>query len=120
MLACMTDKATQWSERVAAWRASGKSAVAFAAEHGVAEATLRWWARQLRGPAPPGSRPRGRPPKPPSAPVVLARVVRPGELPPAALQPPISVIIGDARVLVGPGADEASLRAVFRALGSAR
>ncbi len=118
----MTAKAAEWAERVRAWRASGKTAVAFAVEHGIAEATLRWWASELGSTAAAEPRRRGRPPKVASAPLMLARVVRTGGQ--QALTPspgaPISIAIGDVRVLVERGVDENALRVVFRALGVAR
>jgi transposase-like protein len=37
----------QWSELVAAWRASGQSGVDFAREHGLNVHTFAWWRSEL-------------------------------------------------------------------------
>lgn len=114
----MTERQAHWAELVGAWRSSGKTALAFAAERGVAESTLRWWARQLGKPE--GERARGRPPtkdKPAPRAVRLARVVREGEARPEE-DATITVVVGAARVVVRPGVDEELLARVLRALGS--
>lgn len=46
MIWCMADAKT-WKKRVSAWRASGETAEAFAAELGCAPSTLKWWAWHL-------------------------------------------------------------------------
>jgi hypothetical protein len=61
----MSDKKAMWRGRVEAWRASGTTAEAFAAEHDFPVGTLRSWSSRL-----------GREQKRPSIPVIrLARVV---------------------------------------------
>jgi transposase len=61
----MSDKKAMWRARVEAWRASGMTAEAFAAEHDFPVGTLRSWSSRL-----------GREQKRPSSPVVrLVRVV---------------------------------------------
>jgi len=63
----MSDKKAVWRSRVDAWRASGMTAEAFAAEHDFPVGTLRSWSSRL-----------GREEKRTSTPVIrLARVVRP-------------------------------------------
>ena len=48
----MTSKALKWRGHVHGWRASGKSAAAYSAEHGLKVWSLRYWANQIpeRGP----------------------------------------------------------------------
>jgi hypothetical protein len=43
----MTSKASKWRVHVEGWRASGKSASAYCAEHGLKVWSLRYWANQL-------------------------------------------------------------------------
>lgn len=123
--------AAVWAERVREWRSSGQSGARFAAAHGLAESTLRWWARQLRAADTMAGAPRrrGRPPKAspavataPAKSVMLARVVRSdtGTAPASNAGAAVEVLVGDVRVRVGRGADETALRLVFRALGVAR
>ena len=49
----MTSKENQkmWSERVAAWRASGESMRAFALRHGWNTRQLGWWKQRLASPS---------------------------------------------------------------------
>ena len=113
--------AEEWAELVASWVASGQSARSFAAAHGVADASLRWWKTELsrRGkrqgsPRREGERSEQRP--------AIARVVRPGEARPREAAGPgagIAVIVGRARVVVEAGFDAGVLRAVLAALGGA-
>lgn len=114
----MTETQKQWTERLSAWRASGLPAREFAEAQGLRTSTLRWWAKELRLPGPKASR--GRPEKPTSAPMVLARVLRPGDSTAASPTASVVVHVGDARVIVQSEADEGLLRVVFRALGVAR
>lgn len=44
----MTKTQAEWAARVAAWRASGKTAREFAAEHSLSASTLAWWRSRLR------------------------------------------------------------------------
>ena len=41
-------KASEWSARVVAWRASGQSARDFCEAHGYSAKLLQWWASHLR------------------------------------------------------------------------
>ncbi|HET8940622.1 MAG TPA: IS66 family insertion sequence element accessory protein TnpB [Rudaea sp.] len=43
----MTDKAAQWQERFAAWRAGDLSAAAFCRLHGLSYAQFGYWQRRL-------------------------------------------------------------------------
>lgn len=95
-----------WEKRVAAWRASGLSADAFAAGRGFAGATLRWWSSRLKS---------GPPTRSTTGEVRLAQVVR---APRPATQG-VTVELRGARVLVPPGVDQATLASVIAALGGA-
>ncbi len=113
----MSETEQQWLERVRMWRASGKSAAAFAAEHGYAEATLRWWASQLsRPPETRRRRDRGRAAQPAS--VALARVVR-KDAPMPTIGSDVIVRIGAASIVVTRASDEEALRLAVRVLGGA-
>lgn len=52
----MSDKTAMWRSRVAAWRASGQTATAFATGQDFSVSALRWWssrfAREARAPVP--------------------------------------------------------------------
>lgn len=120
-----------WAARVREWRESGETAAQFSSGRGFAAGTLKGWATRLRhAEAAPSTWPRrGRPPTSPAPAAVtppksvtLARVVRaePSATPVTPTRVPIDVLVGDVRVRVEPGADEAALRLVFRALGVAR
>lgn len=106
----MTPTAAKWNERVRDWRASGKTAEAFAVGQNFEPTTLRYWASRLKTEA--ASKP--------STP--MARVVRVG---PRALRDSaggsgLEVAVGDARIVVRRGFDAELLRQVAAALGAAR
>ena len=84
-----------WAKRVAAWRASGQTADAFAAGHGFAGSTLRWWASHA------GRRK-----------AAIVQVVRAAPACDAALE----LAVGDVRVLVRTGFDRALLGEVLDVL----
>ena len=119
MLSGMRISAGRWAELVEAWESSGRTAALFAAEHGIAEASLRWWktelsrrARKHGGRRSPGSGHR-------AARVAVARVVREGEEPPAGpegTKGSIELVLDGARVVLAPGFDAQLLREVVRAL----
>jgi hypothetical protein len=94
----------RWAERVAVWRASGRSATAFAAEHGLNAGTLRYYAKVLRREAPTRS-------------VKLARVevVRARDS-----ESPIELELGGARVMVRRGFDRETLGELLDLLGARR
>jgi hypothetical protein len=119
MLDGMRISAGRWAELVEAWEASDRTATSFAAEHGVAETSLRWWKTELarrarrqgarRSPGPGRQRPA----------VALARIVREGEVAPSAPERTprsVEVVVGGARVVVAAGFDAQLLRDVVRAL----
>jgi hypothetical protein len=101
--------AAQWGPLVSQWEASGRSAEVFANEHGVTEAALRWWKRELsKRSATTRS-------------VAVARVVRSGDAPAIrGERGSVTVIVGEARVVVEQGFDAQLLREVVRALEEAR
>lgn len=118
----MTLARAEWTKLVRDWRVSGQSARRFAAEHGVTDASLRYWATQLadqEDESVPPRRPRA--PKPAGTVTVtssptLARVVRPGEAPASSGRGQIRVAVGKALIVVEPDFDADHLRAVVRAL----
>ncbi len=102
----MTVRATaaEWTERVRAWRESGRTAREFALGKSYSDKLLQWWGSEL------ARRERRRP-----AGVKLARVVR---VP--APSAPLTVTVGSARIDVRAGFDATLLRDVVDALGGAR
>jgi len=121
MLARMTTTEAKWTDRVREWRASGKSAEAFAEGQQFEASTLRYWASRLKRYAPTTT-----PDVAPAAPqptVTMARVVRRRGRPAAAgaARPTeLAIAIGGARIVVGHGFDAELLRAVVAALGDCR
>ena len=111
--------AGMWAELVAGWESSGRSAAEFASEHGIAEATLRWWKTELGRRA--RKEERRRPPRPgPSAGgVPLAKVVR-QHTDSSVTTSRVAVLVGAARIVVEVGFDGHLLREVVRALGEPR
>lgn len=85
-----------WARRVAEWRASGKTAEAFASGRGFAGNTLRWWASRLGRRAP-----------------AIVQVVRAAPPPRDAA---LELAVGDVRVLVRAGFDRALLAEVLGVL----
>lgn len=116
----MTLKRADWAKLVAEWRGSRQSARQFAATRGVTDTALRYWAGRLaeeddeRGA--PARRSAKRAPRSASVSPRLARVVRPGEAPPAVSGGRIMIMMGKASIVVEPGFDDAHLRNVVRAL----
>src|SRR5580700_2362243 len=113
----MRMSAAKWSELVSAWEASGQTARSFAEQHGVSEASLRWWKGEL------ARRNRREPPRrspgPGRAHVALAKVVREGEEAPSStepVRPRVVIAIGPARILVEHDFDARLLRAIVHAL----
>ena len=110
---------TEWAELVAEWRASGQTAREFAAAHGVADSALRYWSGRLgpekRRMRPSRPRAGARAPGATAAPS-FARVIRPGEAPPAKTEGRITLVVGKVSIVVEPGFDGAQLREVVRAL----
>jgi hypothetical protein len=112
--------AGKWSELVSAWEASGQSGRAFADQHGVSEASLRWWKGELarRNRREPARRSPG--PGRTRVEVALAKVVREGEQAPSSTEPvisPVVIAVGPARIVVQHDFDARLLRAIVEALG---
>jgi hypothetical protein len=115
----MTTTEARWAERVRDWRASGKTAEAFAEGQQFEASTLRYWASRLKTAAP----------TTPAAvtaatkKVAMARVIRRRRSRPVARpadRAEIAVSVGAARITVGPGFDAELLRDVVAALGGGR
>ena len=103
----MSDTKITWRRRVASWRASGLTADEFAAQHGIAAGTLRWWASQLKREQPA-----------PEAPLVrMAQVIRSASPSPRRGSVVIDVVHARARVTVESGVERETLDVVFGALG---
>ena len=108
----------KWKDRVTAWRASGKTADAFAADGDFEASTLRYWASRLK------SR-KAEPPiagAPPKSTVAMARVVRRHDHAASAVarrreDDELVVVIGTARIALSRGFDPGLLREVVAALG---
>jgi|SRR5271170_3708157 hypothetical protein len=113
MLPRMTATQTKWSERVQAWRASGKTADEYASAFEFQASTLRYWASRLKTESA-------------EKPAVIARVVRRQsralvvERGDAGVQAEVEVAVGEARIIVRRGFDAELLRQVAAALGGAR
>jgi hypothetical protein len=110
----MTETETKWTERVRAWRSSGRTAREFAAGQEFKPSTLTYWASQLRrtvstegGIAGKGS-PRLR----------MVKVVGKAAMTPR--EDTLVVAVGTARIVVRAGFDRALLRDVIEAFGAAR
>src|SRR5262245_52046638 len=105
-------KASEWAERVDAWRASGLKAREFCTGLEYSSRNLLWWSSHLRRKGKPRSKRRKA--------VPMARVVRTeSAVPTTAPRPPtIFVQVAGARVEVTRGADAATLAAVFSALSN--
>jgi len=108
--------AAEWTERVAAWRASGQTADEFCAGRDFACRTLLRWSSELGltavGPTIRLARVEPVPKKPE---IALARVIRtraPVEVPGAA----VVIVVDGARVEVGRGASREVLTMVLNAL----
>jgi hypothetical protein len=113
MLPRMTATQTKWSERVQAWRASGKTADEYASAFEFQASTLRYWASRLKTESA-------------EKPAEIARVVRRQsralvvEGGDAGVQAEVEVAVGEARIIVRRGFDAELLRQVAAALGGAR
>lgn len=117
----MESSAQQRAKWVERWKDSGLTAQEFAAEAGLKASALYYWSAQLSAAA----RKRavdaeGSAAHAVRAPATMPRIV---ELPVAAVAttpPMLEVHVGDARVRVPSGFDEATLTRVLRALAGAR
>jgi hypothetical protein len=113
MLRRMTATQTKWSERVQAWRASGKTAEEYASAFEFQASTLRYWASRLKTEFA-------------EKPVAMARVVRRRsralvvEPVSANVRSEVEIEVGGARIIVRRGFDAELLRQVAAALGNAR
>lgn len=100
-------RASEWATRVAAWRASGKTAREFCKGRDYAAGRLLWWSSDLkrRGIA-----------QPTDNPLALTRVIRKPE---ARLQSfAVVVHLGGARIEIPAGADKATVSTVLEVLSA--
>jgi transposase len=101
-------RASEWATRVAAWRASGKTAKEFCKGRDYKAERLLWWSSDLnrRGIAQPADNP-----------AALTRVIRKPE---ARLQSfGVVVHLGSVRIEVPAGADKATIATVLEVLARA-
>jgi hypothetical protein len=110
----MTETETKWTERVRAWRASGRTAREFAEGQEFKPSTLTYWASQLRRST---SAESGvvakRVPR-----VRMVQVVAKAAV--ASREDTLVVAVGTARIVVRAGFDRTLLREVIEALGASR
>jgi hypothetical protein len=105
-----------WSERVAAWRASGKAAEAFTHDEPYAPSTLRWWSSRLRRRVASGKQSPSKHSMKRVAPTVtMVKVVRTSER-----HEPLVIEVGLARIIVGERFDASLLARVVAALGESK
>jgi hypothetical protein len=128
-------KASDWVERIDAWRSSGLSLPKFCARHGIKEATMNRWlykpeckqavekARQARSVAAEKSVSFAveSPPKQPPAfvPVRLRQIISKGtKIPESMPCSSIEILVGERRIAVPRGFDAETLRRVIDVLES--
>ena len=110
----MSDTKATWRSRVAAWRASGKTAEEFCVGQGFAVGTLRWWSSRLGR--------EGTRTSVVTSDIRLAKVVRSPE-PAGGVAPgargAVIIELHDARVrvVVEAGVDRATLSTVLELVG---
>lgn len=95
----------QWAERVAEWRASGRSARAYCEGRDFNHRDLYRWGQRLK---------RAAPRRAPAGAVQMVRVESRKVTPPQAA---LTIELGATRVAVPAGYDGATLRTVLEALG---
>ena len=102
-------KKADWAKRVAAWRASGKSAREFCEGRDYSPKRLQWWAWHL-------GRSGGERAVPRETSVEFARVIRKRDADAYGKVGSIVVQVGAARIEVGACADRTALAAVLDAV----
>jgi transposase len=100
-------RASEWAPRVAAWRASGKTAKEFCKGRDYAASRLLWWSSDLKRRGVGQST---------SNPAALIRVIRKGEAARASVA--AVVHLGTIRVEIPAGADRATLSTVLEVLSA--
>jgi len=100
-------RASEWATRVAAWRASGKTARDFCKGRDYTASRLLWWSSDLK------RRGIG---QPPDNPVAFTRVIRKPE---GRLQSFAAVVhLGSVRIEIPAGADKATVSTVLEVLSA--
>ncbi len=124
--------ADEWARRVERWKDSGLTAKEFAAESGVKASTLTFWNWKLSAAARATAssegdsareRKQSAQAREATARKQAAKVSEVVELPIATVTIPVAmveIILGEVRVRVGAGFDEATLTRVVRAVEAAR
>jgi transposase-like protein len=107
--ATQLERREEWRQRVAAFKASGKSGVAWCAEHGIRPHQLYYWVQRLASSAETGSE---RLPHTPWVPVEVE------DHRPSSEGKGLELRIGSVAVEVHPGFDEKLLRDVVRVLSA--
>jgi len=108
--------ASEWRERVAAWRTSGLSAAQFCADKDYSEKSLWHWSSRLGRSAQGGGRGRPTSGVAPEPRIAVARLVRTGE---SSSSGSVVVELNGARIEVQGAVPAATLRAVFDGLHEA-
>lgn len=104
-------KSEVWRERVAAWRASGKSAAEFCSGQEFTAKSLQWWAWHFGTKRP---RKRAATPKP-----GFARVIAKPDVVKSRSDASVVVLVGGARIEIGSGADRGVVSMVLESLRAA-
>ncbi|MFZ5893122.1 MAG: IS66 family insertion sequence element accessory protein TnpA [Myxococcota bacterium] len=101
-------KSEVWRERVETWRGSGKSAAEFCSGQEFSAKSLQWWAWHFGAKKP---KKRAATPKP-----GFARVVAKPDFVKSTRDASVVVLVGDARIEIGSGADRAVVSMVLESL----
>lgn len=101
-------KSEVWRERVAAWRASGKSAAEFCSGQEFTAKSLQWWAWHFgaKKPTKRTATPKAR----------FARVIAKPDIVKSRSEASVVVLVGGARIEIGSGADRAVVSMVLESL----
>jgi hypothetical protein len=102
-------KSEAWRERVAAWRASGKSAAEFCSGQEFTAKSLQWWAWHFGA-----KKPKKRAAT--SSKLKFARVIAKPDVVRSRSDASVVVLVGGARLEIGSGADRALVSMVLESL----
>jgi len=101
-------KSEAWRERVAAWRASGKSAAEFCSGQEFTAKSLQWWAWHFGAKKPKK--------QPATSKLGFARVIAKPDVVKSRSEASVIVLVGGARIEIGSGADRAMVSMVLESL----